>query len=248
MKNRIRKVINFLGVDIYRTKRITLAGLIYEPIKPPATFAPWAMDQPFLDVYHKVSKHTYVDIYRLYELWKLVEQTAKLPQGALIEIGVWRGGSGAVIAKMAQRMSIADPIYLCDTFVGVVKAGREDETFYRGGEHADTSPEIVQALLRSLDLDHVTILKGIFPDKSSSQIPSTHFRFCHIDVDTYQSAQDIVEWIWGKLLVGGIIVFDDYGFKYCEGVTKYVETQRNLPGRFLIHNLNGHAIIVKTDE
>jgi O-methyltransferase len=46
-------------------------------------------------------------------------------------------------------------------------------------------------------------------------------------------------------MVGGMIVYDDYGFQSCGGVTKYVNEQRSLPGRIVLHNLNGHAIVVK---
>ena len=48
------------------------------------------------------------------------------------------------------------------------------------------------------------------------------FRFCHLDVDVYQSAAEAVEWIWSRLVTGGLIVFDDYGLKGCEGVTRFV--------------------------
>lgn len=240
---------NYLGLDIYRTKGVTLANLIYEPIKPPATFAPWNMDLLFQDIYKAVKDYTFVDKYRCYELWTLVEQSQKLSGGALIEIGVWRGGSGSIIAKKATSVGIPDPVYLCDTFRGVVKAGSEDITFYKGGEHADTSLELVEFLVHdTLGLNNVIVLKGIFPEETAHLITSTQFRFCHIDVDTYNSAKDIVDWIWGKMVLGGIIVFDDYGFKYCEGVTNYVEELRGLPDRMLIHNLNGHAILMKTRD
>ena len=52
----------------------------------------------------------------------------------------------------------------------------------------------------------------------------------------------------GRLVLGGIVVYDDYGFQGCEGITRFVEEQRGLPDRLLLHNLNGHAIIVKTSE
>jgi O-methyltransferase len=65
-------------------------------------------------------------------------------------------------------------------------------------------------------------------------------------VDVYDSAKDIVEWIFPKLTIGGIIVFDDYGFHFCTGVTRLVEEYRNHPDKIIIHNLNGHALLIKT--
>jgi O-methyltransferase len=245
----LQSIFHAMGLEVYRLRQVNLGGFLYEPVKPQATYAPWAMDKLFRKIYAAVKDYTFVDQYRCFELWTLVEQSQKLSGGALIEVGVWRGGSGAIIAKKAKDIGITDSVYLCDTFSGVVKAGSEDMTFYKGGEHADTSQELVERLTRdSLGLDNIVILKGIFPEETASLIPSKQFRFCHVDVDTYQSARDVVEWIWGKLVVGGIIVFDDYGFKYCEGVTKYVEELRGLPDRLLIHNLNGHAILIKISE
>jgi O-methyltransferase len=245
----LRRFFNFFGVNVYKTRKTNLAGLSYEAIKPLATYAPWSMDPSFQNIYEKVKNHTFVDQYRCYELWSLVEQSRKSGVGALIEVGVWRGGSGAIIAHQAQKSGFSDPVYLCDTFSGVAKAGAEEITFYKGGEHADTSVSVVEKLTRTeLGLDNIVILKGIFPEETAHLILNEQFRFCHIDVDTYQSAKDVFEWIWNKLVVGGIIVFDDYGFKFCEGVTKFVDEIKFLPDHLFIHNLNGHAILIKTHD
>ena len=61
----------------------------------------------------------------------------------------------------------------------------------------------------------------------------------------YHSAKDIVDCIWDRVASGGIVVYDDYGFQRCHGITKYVEEQLDTKGRIVIHNLNGHAVILK---
>lgn len=186
-----------------------------------------------------------VDKYRCYELWKLIEQSVKLKHGSIIEIGVWRGGTGALLATQAKNCGIEDRVFLCDTFTGVVKAGPKDSS-YKGGEHADTTRQLVEELIfKRMNLDNVEILEGIFPDQTGHQIERLQFRFCHIDVDVYQSAKDIIDWIWDRIVPDGIVVYDDYVFKGCEGITKYVEEQITLTDRLVIHNLNGHAIIIK---
>ncbi|MEO2017429.1 MAG: TylF/MycF/NovP-related O-methyltransferase, partial [Fuerstiella sp.] len=67
----------------------------------------------------------------------------------------------------------------------------------------------------------------------------------HIDVDVYQSAKEVSEWVWDRLVPGGIIVYDDYGFQACDGILKFVEEQRHLKDRIVLHNLNGHAVVIK---
>ncbi len=76
--------------------------------------------------------------------------------------------------------------------------------------------------------------------------PGARFRLVHVDVDVYQSAKDVMARIWDRIVPGGIVVYDDYGFKGCEGITRYVNEQVAQPDRLVLHNLNGHAIVIKT--
>jgi O-methyltransferase len=170
---------------------------------------------------------------------------SKKINGALLEVGVWRGGTGGLIAKKAEIEGIKDTVYLCDTFAGVVKAGIHDSR-YKGGEHADTSKELVEELIsKKLNLSNVKILQGIFPEDTGHLVCDQQFRFCHVDVDVYQSAKDIIEWIWPRMSAGGIFVCNDYGFPSSAGVTKFANEERQKADRVVIHNLNGHAVIVK---
>jgi O-methyltransferase len=217
----------------------------HSQVWPFATYSPWLTDTAFKRVYDEIKHHTLVDHYLCYDLWQLVAEVAKLDRGDLIEVGSWRGGTGCVIARRALFCSLLSTVFLCDTFRGVVKAGALD-TFYTGGEHADTSPEIVNDLVRRLRLRNVQVLIGVFPEETGHLIADREFRLCHIDVDVYQSAADIVEWIWPRLVPGGMIVYDDYGFRGCEGVTQFVNEQRLKRDRIILHNLNGHAVEIKT--
>lgn len=217
----------------------------YDYVYPFANYAPWNSDATFLSAWESIRPNTLVDIYRCWELWTLAGQTEKLG-GAILEVGVWRGGTGALMAKSAQLAGANDAVYLCDTFEGVVKAGSHD-TFYKGGEHADTTRQVVEDLLRALDLRNVRILKGIFPDETAHLVdPGARFRLCHIDVDVYSSARDVMAWIWDRMVPGGIVVYDDYGFSACVGITRYVNEQVDETDRLVLHNLNGHAIVIKT--
>jgi O-methyltransferase len=140
-----------------------------------------------------------VDIYRCYELWSAVGEAAKLERGDLLEVGVWRGGTGALIAAQSAKHIPGAQVFLCDTFTGVVKTGAQD-TIYKDGMHSDTSAEIVKQLLSQLGLSNAVLLKGIFPEETESQVQDRVFRFCHVDVDVYQSAKEVVEWLWPRLI------------------------------------------------
>jgi len=214
----------------------------YQDISLKLRYSPWEDDENFLQVYNAIKEHTLVDIMRCYELWQLSGVLSYVP-GDVLEVGVWRGGSAALVAS---RMPKGRKIFLADTFYGVVKSGMYDNR-YRGGEHSDTSIATVHELFVSLGINHYSILAGVFPDDTGKDIEDTLFSFVHIDVDVYQSAYDIVQWVWPRVSVGGMVIFDDYGFESCQGVQKLVHTLFPLTrtDAFFVYNLNGHGIVEK---
>ncbi len=236
------KVFNMFGFLVLKKKHYDKAEP-YEQILTDASFAPWKNDKLFDQTFNKIKANTLVDQYRCYELWSLVRETAHL-SGAYLEVGVWKGGTGCIIAQNAKFLGVQDNVYLCDTFSGVVKAGTIDAK-YKGGEHSDTTQQTVMDLINKLGLDNIKILTGIFPDETAQLISENQFKLCHIDVDVYKSAKDIFYWVWPKLIPGGCVVFDDYGFDTCNGVTKFVNEEVLGDDKRIIYNLNGHAIVIK---
>ena len=210
-------------------------------VLPFATLAPWLDDARFMQLYESIREHTLVDIYRCYELWQLAQQMQRV-EGDVLEVGVWRGGTGAVLAS-AVATAVGKRVFLADTFAGVVKAGERD-TRYVGGEHADTSLTLVQELMQRLGLQNTQLLQGIFPEDTADRVDGK-IAMLHCDVDVYDSCRDVVNWCKPRLSPGAVLVFDDYGFHGCEGVTAYCNELRQEPGFLFLHNLNGHAVFVK---
>jgi O-methyltransferase len=227
---------------------MTKSIYIYETVKPHAEYAPWHSDQVFCDSTWNTVGHTLCDMYRLWELWKLTEQVGKISMhGDIIEIGTYKGGSGATIALQANRECPEATIYLCDTFQGIVKCGEHETEECKDGQHIASISDVITAL-EKLKVKNTKILTGIFPEETQHLIPQdTVFRLCHIDVDVYQSAKDIFDWVWPRLVKHGIIVFDDYGFRHCDGITKLVNDMMLDKDKHIFHNLNGHAVIVKLE-
>jgi O-methyltransferase len=245
-KTLIKSALRSVGYAIYSIPKGAAEsrdGFTYAEAHPNATFAPWLGDAAFMSAFEHAQNHTLVDIYRMYELWSLVGETAKVG-GDIVEIGVWRGGTGVTMAHREKLLGGNGVTWLCDTFAGVVKAGDADSD-YKGGEHSDTSLAHVEKLARALGNPHIKTLVGIFPDATGSSLESKRIRLLHIDVDVYQSARDCVSYLIDRIPSGGVIVFDDYGFVGCEGVTRCVHELRERSDLVYLHNLNGHAVLVK---
>lgn len=247
----LNKVFNIFNLEIeikrrwkFDTERV---GYSYARVLPNASFAPWVSDSKFNSIYSRIKPYTLVDVYRCYEIWQLIKECIKTnPTGAYLEVGVWRGGTGAIIAERLKEAKLNVPLYLADTFAGVAKASHHDSAF-TGGEYSNTSKELVEKMIHeTVGYQHATCLQGIFPEETAHLIhDNIQFQFCHVDVDVYLSAKGVVDWIWNRMPSGGIILYDDYGFFGCDGITKFVEEERLKKDRLVIHNLNGHAIVIK---
>lgn len=246
IKRLIKSAIRWTGFRFYRMPPEKFNGPDMEyDLFVAHGFAPWLVDQSFREAYSIIEGATLVDRYRAYELWSLVSQSLSLAPGDYLEVGTWRGGTGCLIARRVKEMNPGARVFLADTFAGIVKAGAIDGG-YVDGAHDDASVRDVEALASRMAVD-VDVLQGIFPDDTGGQIENRKFRLCHIDVDVYQSAKDVLDWVWPRMVSGGIVVFDDYGFNSCPGVTRLVNEEAGKSDRMFLHNLNGHAIFIKME-
>jgi O-methyltransferase len=250
MQLNIQNIINSAFALTQSIRDVIVAGpengskdYAYSAVMPFANYSPWVVDAAFQAVYQQIKTHTLVDQYRLYELWQLCEQLQYIA-GDVLEVGVWKGGSAVLLANRFAQLNVVLNVYAADTFAGVVKVTNEDPS-YKGGEHHETSEQLVQQLANAVNHKALNILSGIFPEDTAHLVADKQFRLIHIDVDIYESAKDVFDWAWPRLSVGGIVVFDDYGFSTCQGITKLVNSYKNSQDKVFIHNLNGHAIIIK---
>lgn len=208
-------------------------------------YSPWITDNDFREKLDGIQDNTLVDGYRCYELYKMVKQTQKCGKGDILEVGVWRGGTGALMASTLQDIDVNFKVYLADTFEGVVKTGQED-IYYKDGSHNDTTEEVVESLLNKMDINNAEICKGIFPDDFGDRFNDKQWRLVHIDVDVYQSAKDVFYYVWPNVVKGGVVVFDDYACRFTVGVTKLCdELAETVNDGIFIYNLNQHGIFMK---
>jgi O-methyltransferase len=215
-------------------------GYSQAQIVPYSSYSPWIDDLAFSDLHGRILDRTMVDIYRCFELYTLAKQM-RLARGDFVEVGVWRGGTAALIASAAPCKTI----HLFDTFSGVAKADAAFDTLYSGGEHADADVASVERLFEEMGL-RCNIRSGVFPEETLEYLPA-EVCLAHIDVDTYASAKGSFLALWPVVQPNGIVVFDDYGFFGCEGVAQAVnEIASSVDNALFVYNINGHGLLIKT--
>jgi hypothetical protein len=97
-------------------------------------------------------------------------------------------------------------------------------------------------------LPNVIVHKGRFQDRCS-EIVGEPFCFVHVDVDIYPATRDCLDFFSDRLLTGGIMIVDDYGFTTCGGNKQAVDqfvTQRRDFMRF--HLETGQSLLVRVGK
>ena len=174
----------------------------------------WKQDEAFSGIWKRIQGYTLVDLLRCHILYQAGIASQGVP-GHAAEVGVYKGGTAYILARTLGNRTL----HLFDTFTGMPEADPSKD-LHRKGDFADTTVEAVQGLLREFG-DRIQIHKGFFPDTAGDIHGS--WSFVHVDADIYKSVLDCAAFFWPKLPVGGIMVFDDYGFPSCPGAKKAVD-------------------------
>lgn len=132
--------------------------------------------------------------------------------GSLAEVGVFKGGSAEIIARNKHPKK---KLYLFDTFNGMPEVNPNKDNQHKKGDFNKTSYDKIKKKFENYQ--NVFVCKGIFPKENNNVVKKENFSFVHIDVDIYQSYKDCLEFFYPRMIKGGIMVFDDYGAKSCEG-------------------------------
>jgi len=169
-------------------------------------------------------------------LRQAVLETKMLP-GDMAELGVYQGGT----AKMMLENASGKTIHLFDTFEGMPFQGSED--VHKKGEFADCIDP--NDLLEELKDYKVVIYKGIFPD---DRFPF-HARFScvHLDADQFQSTLDGLKHFGHRMVVGGLMVCDDWEWRNCPGVKEVILQWLPTNPNFS-YNVIGHQALIRRNE
>jgi len=172
----------------------------------------WLKDDKFAEALKRIQGYTLVDYLRCHILWQLAIETLPLP-GHMAEVGVYKGGTAYLLA---QHLGLRT-LHLFDTFTGMPETNPAID-IHKKGNFSDTSVDIVKGLLKD-HMKGVEIHTGIFP-ATFKGLESNKWSLVHVDADIYSSVFDSCKAFWPNLVVGGVMVFDDYGFASCPGAKK----------------------------
>lgn len=132
---------------------------------------------------------------------------SNIPEGPRMEIGVLRGDT---LIRIAQH---SGKTYGVDSFEGMPEPTEHDiingVNNYPKGRLA-VSEGFVHRRLYLEGLTHsVELVRGFVPDVLS-RLPDGPFALVHLDIDHYASTKAALEWLWPRMMKGGVLCCDDY--------------------------------------
>lgn len=162
-----------------------------------------------------VEPYTMMGVRRLQRLSRAIEQVAaEHVDGDIVECGVARGGSAALLAMAMQRASLRRRLWLFDSFEGMFEPSQElDPDYDRARAYVGTckgDEEKVRSLMRRVapDIDH-RIVAGPYAE-SLRNPPCDKIALLHVDCDWYEPVLQVLEALYERVSPGGIVQFDDY--------------------------------------
>ncbi|MFE1477905.1 TylF/MycF/NovP-related O-methyltransferase [Streptomyces cyaneofuscatus] len=179
--------------------------------------------------------------------------------GDIVECGVWRGGSMQACAR--TLLSVGEDereLYLFDTYEGMTPPTAED--LRRDGRPAQelldaqgkdrpiwavASLEDVQAGFGHVPYpkERVHYVQGRVEDTVPAQAPE-QIAILRLDTDWYASTKHELEHLYSRLVSGGVLLIDDYG--YWQGSRQAVDEFLDKTGeRLLLLRMDEGRIAVK---
>jgi O-methyltransferase len=211
-----------------RTGSHALRSLGYE-LKP--TRSPWPRDfgQPDIELYREVSPYTMTTPEAVFALTDAVRYVvASHVAGAIVECGVWRGGSMMAVARTLLELGRSDvDLYLFDTFEGMPPPTEHDvcwtgqtaqELLATEGNKAEsklwaraTLDEVRRAIgTIPYPQSRIYFVKGRVEETIPGRAPD-RIAILRLDTDWYESTRHELIHLYPRLAPGGVLIIDDYG-------------------------------------
>ncbi|MCX7397521.1 MAG: class I SAM-dependent methyltransferase [Planctomycetales bacterium] len=163
-------------------------------------------------------------------------------RGQTAECGVFTGVSSAVICEVLRdSYSDGERHWAFDSFAGLPEPTTSDGDAWNSG---DLTANYATARQHLKEFPFCELVQGWIPEvlEPCSEFP---FRFAHIDLDLYEPTAHALAFFYPRLVNGGIIVCDDYGFRTCPGARQAVDEFVQNTNAPLVELTTGQAVLFR---
>lgn len=216
IKEFIRKQFNKRGYDIIKINKSRLWPIDFE--------------ESHKRIIEKIEPFTMTSPERIFGLVEAVKYLVKNKiEGDIVECGVWKGGSMLAIAEVLMEMNdLNRELYLYDTFEGMSQPTEYDMNFsdqkaedlLKTNENKEENfiwaYSTLEAVKQTMSLsaypeNKIHYIKGKVENTIPASVPE-RIALLRLDTDWYESTRHELIHLFPKLVKGGVLIIDDYGF------------------------------------
>ena len=156
-------------------------------------------------------------LYNLYSSLKYIFDNEI--EGDIIECGVLLGGCTMLIEKMCKEHDFSKTrrVFALDTFAGFVRRTDGLDVDLVTGDavcRTDRNINYVNASthnMKSIGFDRLNVVKGDVLDTIPT-LDVQQIAILRLDTDTYDTTKFELEVLYDRVVPGGVVIIDDYGF------------------------------------
>jgi len=188
--------------------------------------------------------------WRLHTLVWAAKNAVHLP-GDFVELGVFKGHMAQVVCDNANIESTGKNFLLFDSFEGYSKELSSPEDFAGNPDFFDFANRIYRekniyesVCERFHSRPFVKVIKGFVPDALIGNLPEK-IAFLHLDLNSALAEMKALEVLFDRVSPGGLIIFDDYGWKQYKKLRDTHDKFMNDRGHSILELPTGQGLVVK---
>jgi O-methyltransferase len=133
-------------------------------------------------------------------------------EGDFVDCGVHTGIFARSVINYVDFTKTNKKYYLLDTFTGLSEKFSSSKELERNTHMGyNNRGDIYEEVKETFKDFNVKIIKGAVPD-TLTQVDSNKICYLSIDMNCVQPEIDALNFFWDKMVKGGVIILDDYGY------------------------------------
>ena len=171
--------------------------------------------------------------------------------GDFVECGVYRGDMTWMMTEMIDLRHANKKFYIYDTFAGFAPQYSSEADFPGAPQYL----EHIDKEYRAADIEryvrdrfrnkeYVVVTKGVVPDVLREVAPE-RIAFLHLDLNSPRAETGALEVLLGRVSPGGIIIFDDFGWKHFQNHKEATDRYMTERGQVIMELPTGQGLMVR---
>lgn len=224
----MKAIIRIINKFIWFAKnfeKIKKDSVIFHAIHGPAVYnadglatsnnSDFLKDEKFLKAYNAAAAtkpwEGFTSQWRFYIVCWFANYVKKL-EGDFVECGVNTGAYSKAIIEYINFDSLGKTFFLLDTYEGLVPEQITDNEMQAGvGNYLKAYKNVYEQVKETFKNNNVKIIKGVVPN-TLAEVNTNKVAYLSIDMNVTKPEIEAMEYFWDKMVSGGVIIHDDYGF------------------------------------